>query len=65
MSDEGKDQSRFQFKEIYCRDCAKVLARYSSKYFSEADIAELIHLHHSWHVKSGHAMQTRIVTQTS
>ena len=26
------------FKEIYCSDCKTVLARYSTKYFTDTDI---------------------------
>jgi hypothetical protein len=48
------------FKEIYCSDCKIVLARYSTKYFTDADINELVHLHYSAHIKDGHSMKTRI-----
>ena len=48
------------FKEIYCSDCKTVLARYSMKYFTDADINELVRLHYSTHIKNGHAMETRI-----
>ncbi|HEY7734040.1 MAG TPA: hypothetical protein VIB07_04545 [Nitrososphaera sp.] len=48
------------FKEIYCSDCKTVLARYSTKYFSDGDINELMRLHYSSHIKSGHSMGTRI-----
>ncbi|MGH9993430.1 MAG: hypothetical protein ACREBU_17295 [Nitrososphaera sp.] len=47
------------FKEIYCSDCKTVLARYSTKYFSDADINELVRLHYSVHIKNGHLMVTR------
>ncbi len=48
------------FKEIYCFDCKLVLARYSTKYFSDADINELVHLHYSMHIKDGHSIETRL-----
>ncbi|HEY7506798.1 MAG TPA: hypothetical protein VH621_04285 [Nitrososphaera sp.] len=48
------------FKEIYCSDCKTVLARYSTKYFSDGDINELMRLHYSSHIKDGHSMGTRI-----
>jgi hypothetical protein len=48
------------FKEIYCSDCKTVLARYSTKYFTDADITELVRLHYSAHIKNGHAMETRL-----
>lgn len=48
------------FKEIYCSDCKIVLARYSTKYFTDADINELVRLHYSSHIKDGHSMETRL-----
>lgn len=48
------------FKEIYCADCKIVLARYSTKYFSDSDINELMRLHYSSHIKNGHAMELRL-----
>jgi hypothetical protein len=48
------------YKEIYCSDCNLVLAKYSIKYFTDADINELIHLYHSSHIKEGHTIITRI-----
>ena len=52
--------SMASFKEIYCSDCRTVLARFSTKYFSDADIAELVRLHYSSHIKDGHSMETRL-----
>ncbi len=49
------------FKEIYCYDCKTVLARYSTKYFSDADINELVHIHYSAHIRDGHSLETRLV----
>jgi len=49
-----------KFKEIYCSDCKTVLARYSTKYFTDADINELVRLHYSAHIKDGHLMETRL-----
>jgi hypothetical protein len=48
------------FKEIYCSDCKIILARYSSKYFSDSDILELMRLHYSSHIKDGLAMEMRL-----
>lgn len=48
------------FKEIYCRDCDIVLARYNMVYFSDSNIAELVRLHYPSHVKSGHSLMIRI-----
>jgi len=49
-----------KFKEIHCHDCNLLLARYNIKYFTDSDIAELVRLHYSTHIKSGHALSTRI-----
>lgn len=48
------------FKEIYCRDCDIVLARYNMVYFSDSNIAELARLHYPSHVKSGHSITIRL-----
>ena len=48
------------FKEIYCSDCKTVLARYSTKYFTDSDINELVRLHYSAHIKDGHSVATRV-----
>lgn len=56
---EVADLTLLPFKEIYCSDCKTVLARYSTKYFSDADINELVRLHYSAHIKDGHSMETR------
>jgi hypothetical protein len=50
-----------RFKEVYCSDCKRVLARYSTKYFTDADINELVHIHYSSHIKEGHEVETRFV----
>lgn len=51
-----------RFREVYCADCKKVLARYSAKYFDDADVNELVHIRHSSHVKEGHVVETRLVS---
>jgi hypothetical protein len=48
-------------KEIYCSDCKLVLARYSTKYFTDLNINMLVHSHFSYHIKNGHSMETRLV----
>lgn len=48
-----------QFKEVYCADCKMVLAKYFIKYFTDADINELVHVHYSAHIKEGHAIEIR------
>jgi hypothetical protein len=37
-----------------------VLARYSIKYFNDADITELVRIHYSLHIKEGHVVETRL-----
>jgi hypothetical protein len=53
------------FKEIHCRDCSMVLARYNVKYFTDSKIAELMRLYYQAHVKAGHALVTIDVTKES
>lgn len=48
-------------KEIYCSDCKMVLARYSTKYFTDLNINMLVRSHFSYHIKNGHSMETRLV----
>ena len=43
-----------EFREIYCNDCKKMLARYNSKYYSENMIDELIQTLHVIHTRAGH-----------
>jgi len=43
-----------EFREIYCYDCKKMLARYNIKYYSEDMIAELIQTVHVVHTRGGH-----------
>jgi hypothetical protein len=52
--------SLLPFKEIYCSDCKMVLARYSTRYFTDANINDLIRLHFSAHIKSGHSIEIRL-----
>jgi hypothetical protein len=49
------------FKEIYCSDCKIVLARYSTKYFTDANINVLVRQHLFMHIRKGHSMETRLV----
>jgi hypothetical protein len=49
------------FKEIYCSDCKMVLARYSTKYFTDANINVLVRLHLFMHIRNGHSIETRLV----
>lgn len=49
-----------RFKEVYCANCKMVLAKYSTKYFDDADITELVRIHYSSHIKEGHVVETRL-----
>ena len=55
--------SLLPFKEIYCYDCKTVLARYSAKYFTDANINDLVRLHFSAHIKSGHSIEIRLAEE--
>ena len=43
-----------EFREIYCNDCKKVLARYNIKYYTEDTVDELIQTIHVIHTRGGH-----------
>ena len=43
-----------EFREIYCNDCKKTLARYNVKYYTEDMVAELIQTIHVIHTRGGH-----------
>jgi hypothetical protein len=49
------------FKEIYCSDCKIVLARYSTKYFTDSNINVLVRSHFFAHIRNGHSMEMRLV----
>ncbi|HEX6252743.1 MAG TPA: hypothetical protein VFZ55_00860 [Nitrososphaera sp.] len=49
------------FKEVFCSDCKMVLARYSTKYFTDLNINVLVRSHFSTHIKMGHSMETKLV----
>lgn len=49
-----------RYKEVFCSDCQTVLGRYSTKYFSDQDINELVRIHHATHIKQGHMMTIRL-----
>jgi hypothetical protein len=49
------------FKEIYCSDCKMVLAKYSTKYFTDLNINGLIRSHFFTHIKNGHSIEMRLV----
>jgi hypothetical protein len=48
-------------KEVYCSDCKIVLARYSTKYFTDLNINTLVRSYFSYHIKNGHTMEMRLV----
>jgi hypothetical protein len=52
--------SSLPFKEIHCSDCKTMLARYSLKYFTDANINELVRLHFFAHIKNGHSLEMRL-----
>jgi len=48
-----------EFSEVYCSNCKKVLGRYSTKFYNEDKINELINTAHSTHVRNGHQVIIR------
>ena len=48
-----------EFNEVYCSNCKKVLGRYSTKFYSEDKINELINTTHSTHIRNGHQVIIR------
>ncbi len=50
-----------KFKEIFCADCKMMLARYSTKYFTDLNINALVRTHFSMHIKEGHSIEMRLV----
>jgi len=46
-----------EYREIYCNDCKKKLARYNVKYNSVDMIAELIQTVHVVHTRGGHLIK--------
>ncbi len=50
-----------KFKEVFCSDCKMVLARYSTKYFTDLDINVLVRSHFFIHIKKGHSIEMRLI----
>ena len=48
-----------EFREVYCLNCKKVLGRYSTKFYNEDKIGELLKTTHSTHVRNGHRVNIR------
>jgi len=46
-----------EFREIYCNDCKKTLARYNIKNYTEDMIAEFIQTIHVIHTRGGHHLK--------
>lgn len=45
-----------EFREIYCSTCKKKLGRYSTKYFSDVKLNEIIANNHAQHIRDGHSV---------
>jgi len=56
------DELIMEFREIYCNNCKKVLGKYNMKYYNDDKIAEVIRLSHSKHVREGHEIELRRVS---
>ncbi len=48
-----------EFREVYCKNCKKVLGRYNIKFYSDEKIEELFKTTHSTHVRNGHQVNIR------
>ena len=48
-----------EFREVYCANCKKVLGRYSTKFYSEDKIGELVNVTHAAHIRNGHQVSIR------
>jgi hypothetical protein len=48
-----------EFREIYCMNCKKTLARYNVKFYSEDKIGEMVNTYHFFHVRNGHQIKIR------
>ena len=53
--------SALMLKQVYCTDCKMVLARYSTKYFTDLNINTLVRSYFSYHIKNGHSMEIHLV----
>ena len=55
-----------EFREIYCDNCKKVLARYNVKYYSADVVDGLIQTIHVTHTRGGHHVKVhKKKTETS
>ena len=48
-----------EFKEVYCKNCKKVIGRYNIKFYNDEKINELLKTTHSTHIKNGHQVSIR------
>ena len=51
-----------EFREVYCNNCKKVLGRYNTKFYTDDKVGEVMKTNHSSHVKNGHQVNIRRVT---
>ncbi len=49
------------YREIYCKNCKKVIGRYNKKFYTEDRIGELLKSIHIQHVRDGHQIEIRIM----
>lgn len=50
---------KVEFREIYCKNCKKVLGRYNVKFYNDDKIREALKLHHTEHIRNGHQVTIR------
>jgi len=50
---------KMEFTEVYCSNCKKVLGRYSTKFYNDDKIDELVTTTQSTHIRNGHQVNIR------
>lgn len=48
-----------EYREVYCRDCKKVLGVYNIKYYTDDKIWEITQASHTSHIRNGHTLILR------
>ena len=48
-----------EFREIYCKNCKKVLGRYNIKFYNDEKIKDLVNTAHTAHIRNGHHIDIR------
>ncbi len=54
-----------EFREIYCYNCKKVLAKYNMKYYDDEKINDIIKSNYGLHIRQGHEIRISKVSTKS